>query len=130
MPFCPNCQAEYREGILRCSDCDVELVGSLPAEEPLPQDEGPVNLAELASFQNTAEADMVKELLESNDIEAVVRGEVDPIGATSGADPITLLVEQKDLKRAQEIFDAFFGGEEVETEEPAQEPEPEDPLSP
>jgi hypothetical protein len=30
--FCPNCKAEYREGILRCSECDVDLVFELPAE--------------------------------------------------------------------------------------------------
>ena len=24
--YCPQCQSEYREGIVRCSDCDVPLV--------------------------------------------------------------------------------------------------------
>ncbi len=28
--FCPQCQAEYRQGFTRCSDCDVDLVYSLP----------------------------------------------------------------------------------------------------
>lgn len=28
--FCPECQAEYREGITRCVDCEVELVDRLP----------------------------------------------------------------------------------------------------
>jgi hypothetical protein len=123
MPFCPNCQVEYREGILRCSDCDVELVDSLPEEESSPQTQENVELAELTSFPNTAEADMVKELLESNDISSIVRGDVDPIGAASGAEPITLLVEQKDLQRAQEIFDAYFAGDAVETGETTQDPE-------
>jgi hypothetical protein len=27
--FCPQCQAEYRQGFTRCSDCDVDLVYAL-----------------------------------------------------------------------------------------------------
>lgn len=30
--FCPECRAEYRQGFTRCSDCDVDLVPSLPQE--------------------------------------------------------------------------------------------------
>jgi hypothetical protein len=30
--FCPNCKAEYRDGVSRCSDCQVALVTDLPAE--------------------------------------------------------------------------------------------------
>ncbi len=28
--FCPQCQAEYRQGFTRCADCDVDLVHALP----------------------------------------------------------------------------------------------------
>ena len=28
--FCPECQVEYRPGFTRCSDCDVDLVETLP----------------------------------------------------------------------------------------------------
>jgi len=36
--FCPECKAEYRQGFTRCSDCDVDLVYSLPAESPFASD--------------------------------------------------------------------------------------------
>ena len=28
--FCPQCKAEYRQGIAECADCEVPLVASLP----------------------------------------------------------------------------------------------------
>src|SRR5260370_10154905 len=31
--ICPQCKAEYRRGFTRCTDCDVELVNSLPEAE-------------------------------------------------------------------------------------------------
>lgn len=30
--WCPECKNEYREGITRCADCDVDLVDELPEE--------------------------------------------------------------------------------------------------
>jgi hypothetical protein len=36
--FCPECKAEYRQGFTRCSDCDVDLVYTLPQESPAPSD--------------------------------------------------------------------------------------------
>jgi hypothetical protein len=114
---------EYRSGILRCSDCDIALVESLPEENLAEEAAEDVELVEMAHFTTVVEADMVKEMLEANDLHTIVRGEVDPIGATSGAAPITLLVEEKDLERATEIYNAFFAGEAVESEAPTEESE-------
>jgi hypothetical protein len=36
--FCRQCQAEYRQGFTRCSDCDVDLVYSLSQESPAATD--------------------------------------------------------------------------------------------
>lgn len=33
--ICPRCKSEYREGFVRCADCDVELVANLDSEEQL-----------------------------------------------------------------------------------------------
>lgn len=31
--FCPECRSELREGFTRCSECDVDLVETLPEED-------------------------------------------------------------------------------------------------
>ncbi len=113
MPFCPTCQTEYKTGSTRCTDCDTELVDSLPSTATSETEREGIQLVELASFPNAPEAEMIQELLEGNDIGTVIRGDVDPIGATSGAEPATLLVERKDLARAREIYDAYFAGDAV-----------------
>lgn len=46
MPWCPKCKYEYREGITKCADCDVELVDELPIEEPEEMKEVPNELLE------------------------------------------------------------------------------------
>jgi len=32
--FCPECKTEYRPGFTKCADCGVDLVPSLPADNP------------------------------------------------------------------------------------------------
>jgi hypothetical protein len=120
MPFCPECMAEYRAGIGRCADCAVDLIESLPNSK---EEETDLELIELAEFPNYPEAEMIRELLEGNQISSVLRGQTDPIGAASGATPVTLLVERRDEERAREIYEDFFAGEGVpEEDEPAETP--------
>jgi hypothetical protein len=106
MSFCPRCRKEYGLEERVCKECGSDLVEAL---EP-----GGLELVELATFPDVAEAEMIKELLEQNGIRTVLRGEVDPIGVVSGAEPTTLLVEERDLAHAQEIHEAFFAGDGVE----------------
>ncbi len=120
MPVCPGCHAEYKVGVRRCKDCDLELVESTPVPNASPDPEGTFELVELATFLTVSEAEMMQELLENNDIETVLRGETDPIGSPGHAEPVTLLVEKHNLESARELYEAFFAGEDVETGQPDQ----------
>ena len=51
----------------------------------------------------------------------IQRGEVDPIGIASGAEPITLLVEARFLPHALELYNAYYAGSGVEQPQPDQE---------
>lgn len=116
MPSCPNCRMEYRSGFTHCIDCDVDLVDTLPLEERQQgESESSTDLVELASFPNSSEAEMIRELLEDNDIRTVLRCDVDPIFVgNTGATGSTLLVEQADLEKAQRFYEDFFAGEPEE----------------
>jgi hypothetical protein len=113
MAFCPTCKTEYTNDIKYCRKCNIDLVDLLP-EDSSEKDAGSTELVELVEFSNVSEAEMIKELLGTNGIQTVQRGEVDPIGIVSGAEPITLLVEEKDLRRARELYEAYFSLNDTE----------------
>jgi hypothetical protein len=106
VPYCPNCRTEYQRGVKRCTDCNAQLVNALPPEV---EESDERELVELAVFPNASEARLVQELLENNGIEAVLRGDTDPIGNVTGIGP-ALLVQEAVLPQAREIYEAYFAG--------------------
>lgn len=69
--FCPSCRAEFREGIERCPDCDVDLVHDEPPAPGEPE-------RKLVGVFRTAEPELLpilKGLLESSGIPYTIRGE-------------------------------------------------------
>jgi hypothetical protein len=69
----------------------------------------------LAHFAKSAEAEMARELLANNGIDAVLQGVffggLEPLLATGGFSEIQLLVPQEEFERARELYEAFFEGE-------------------
>jgi periplasmic divalent cation tolerance protein len=71
-----------------------------------------IKLKTVAYFSNSAEAGMVRELLENNGISAVMQGGnfggLEPLLIPGGYSEIRLSVAEKDFDRARELYQAFF----------------------
>jgi hypothetical protein len=111
--FCPVCEAEYQEGITSCPDDGSELVGRLTSENTL-HDHSEARFVPLHNIGSPAEAEMVADILRQNDVRVAVQsGGADAFSPLlSAASPGALvLVDERDLDRAQELYDSFFGGD-------------------
>jgi len=115
MAFCPNCEAEYKEGMTVCPDCNQELVAELTPENKV-HDTSEGEPVPLQSFKTSAEAEMVREMLERNDIRSFVEGGDFAVIPSSFSQEIVVMVDERDLDRAVEIYEAYFDFETPETE--------------
>src|SRR5262245_60507677 len=74
---CPQCRSEYRDGFTHCADCFAELVVADPAGDEEQRVPAPDRLDLVSVFEtgNPSLVFLAKTLLESADIEYVIRGE-------------------------------------------------------
>jgi putative signal transducing protein len=67
----------------------------------------------LARFAKSTEAEMARELLANNGIDAVLQGAyfggLQPLLTPGGFSEIQLLVPEDELEDARQLYDAFFG---------------------
>lgn len=102
MPYCPECEAEYREGLSECADCRVALVPALP--EP----SGSFRWAVVGSFQ-APRAQVVAATLAAEGIETRTEGEeiALSVGPYAGVDvTVKVLVREDQLTEARAVLDA------------------------
>jgi hypothetical protein len=69
--FCPECGAEYREGVSECADCGVELVAELPEADEAEHTE----FVTVYRVGNPAIIALAKSILQSAGIEYYAMGE-------------------------------------------------------
>jgi hypothetical protein len=74
-----------------------------------------INFVTLAHFAKSIEADMARELLANNGIDAILQGayfgSLQPLLMTGGFSEIQLLVPEDEFERAQQLYEAFFESE-------------------
>ena len=97
--FCPNCGAEYLEGIVECSDCHVALVlERSPAKEIDKPD-----FEKILTIFNVGDIAVIRSVLDAGEIEYVFDGEnfnlVDPM-----IQPARLYVRAAQAPRAKELL--------------------------
>jgi hypothetical protein len=111
--FCPVCESEYEAGVTSCPDDGSELVERLTPENTL-HDHSEASFVLLHNIGSPAEAEMVADILQQNGVRAAVQsGGADALSPLlSSASPGALvLVDERDLDRARELYDSFFGGD-------------------
>src|SRR5213593_4531763 len=109
--FCPICESEYKPGITRCPDDGAELVEHLTPETAV-HDSSEARFVTLHTLSSPAEAEMVNDILRQNGVRSVVQS-----GANDAFSPVfsavspgvAVLVDERDLDRAKELYASFFG---------------------
>lgn len=111
--FCPVCESEYEAGITTCPDDDTELVERLTPDNTL-RDNSEARFVPLHNIGSPAEAEMVNDILTQNGVRSVVQsGGMDafsPLLSTTAPGAV-VLVDERDLDHAQEIYNSFFGSD-------------------
>lgn len=109
--FCPVCESEYQSGIETCPDDGATLVERLSAEDGA-RDNSEARFVPLHTLGSPAEAEMVHDILTQNGVRSAIQsGGMDafsPLLSTT-APGAQVLVDERDLDRAQELYNSFFG---------------------
>src|SRR2546423_7421826 len=125
--FCPVCESEYRTGTTQCPDDGAKLVERLNAEDGA-TDSSEARFVTLHTLSSPAEAEMVNDILRQNNVRSVVQS-----GANDAFSPVfsavspgaAVLVDERDLDRARELYASFFGADTSPLTGPAGEDEQE-----
>lgn len=115
MPFCPNCEYEYVEGITICPDCGVRLVDESLFSKP--EEWSEENWEVIYTSSKDYEVEMLKDNLESAGITASVLHQKDrSFPGVGDLAVIKLLVRREDIEAAlgfiQKINSESDDGEE------------------
>ena len=111
--FCPTCESEYEPGITRCPDDDSLLVERLTAENTL-HDNSEARFVSFYKLGSPAEAEMVNDIFQKNEIRSVIKsGGADAFSPllSATAEGAEIFVDERDIDRATELYNAFFGGD-------------------
>src|ERR1041385_7351384 len=108
--ICPVCEAEYEPGITVCPDDNAKLVEKITNV----QDNSEARFVSLHNLGSPAEAEMVNDILRQNGIRSMVKaGGADAFSPLLSAtwEGAVILVDERDVDRAREVYKAFFGGD-------------------
>ena len=111
--FCPVCESEYEPGITHCPDDNSALVERLTPENTL-HDSSEARFVPLYKLGSPAEAEMVQDIFTQNGIRTVIKsGGADMLSPlfSATAQGAEIFVDERDVDRAFEVYNAFFGSD-------------------
>ena len=97
--FCPECKAEYVEGVTVCADCGVPLVDVLPPES----DHAGEAYVRILSTYNAGDVAVIRSILEGTDIAHYFEGEIFN-EVTPLIQPVKLFVARHQVSAAKELL--------------------------
>ena len=108
MKHCPECNVEYIDTAIRCSDCDVELT----LGPPIPEEHPDPKMETVYATGDPALVALVKSLLEDAEIEYFTKGDeiqnLIGLGGLGGLgyviEPVEFVVAAKDAPTARELL--------------------------
>lgn len=101
--FCPNCKAEYVEGITVCADCGIELVEKLPPEE---NHDTKFTFKPFLKTNNMGDIAVIKSILDEQGIEYYIQGE-NMLYVLGVIDSAILNVREDQLDDVKELLKDF-----------------------
>ena len=106
MPFCPQCNAEYIEGVLICADCQVVLVPERRTEDAVEY----ISWEVVHQVPNEVVGNIIMSVLKSAGFDAILRSH--EVVAHGGLSPKPqwgdILVRSGDLDRAEEFLNVYI----------------------
>lgn len=118
--FCPQCRSEYREGFTVCSDCQVDLVATLPEASSSDDEQPDMELVTVFDSTNPALVGIAKTILEAAGIEflAVGGSEGGPFAGNPFLGRVRLQVERARVDEATALLSEIEESDEPFEDEP------------
>ena len=104
--ICPECKSEFKQGILKCSDCGVELVPALPPEPPRREPDAnseDIKFVEVVRTLDMGLAAFIESVFNGEGLEYYVLGKDSNLPLMAPT-PIIIRVREDQVERALELL--------------------------